>query len=266
MYKAEEKKVQLMTVVKIDSEGLVPAVYKEVGEPDIFVWVSAFVKPEDGQPITEEEFYRLKGEFWFSMSQLHEDKPWGAEWWIRNKFNPDEWLIGGAIPKSRVVEVLPCIGDQIIEYDEEDPRPVIDSAGEWRYQFDRETKVWKRLPKKRNLTWCEKEWNSGGDDGAQEQQRIYDNTQGNTTWQDPYAMTQAFQKNSEESEESEDEDMMSDIDNADIAGRNALYEAEHDKAKDNESFELEEAEELDFEEAEYSELEDVDDSEPEEVK
>ena len=205
---AKEHNVQLMTVVKIHTDELIPAIFERKGEQSILMWVSAFVKPVDGQSITEEQFTRLKGQFWVSISQIHEDLPWG-KWWHRTKYNVDEWLVGGAIPRSRVVEILPLIGAEIIEYDDANPRRVVDSVGKNLYQWDWDTKVWSKISEKRERTWyekesssggndgaekrkrtwCEKEWSSGGNDGAYGQQQVYKKMRYNHMWKDTKKMT-----------------------------------------------------------------------------
>ncbi|KAL1596778.1 hypothetical protein SLS59_007810 [Nothophoma quercina] len=232
----------LMTVVKIHTNELIPAIFERKGEQSILMWVSAFVKPVDGQSITEEQFTRLKGQFWVSMSQIHEDLPW-SKWWHRTKYNVDEWLVGGAIPRSRVV----------------------DSVGKNLYQWDWDTKVWSKISEKRERTWCEKEsssggndgaekrkrtwcekeWSSGGNDGAYGQQQVYKKMRYNHMWKDTKKMTIMSKRPFDEMEAEEGEAEESEAEDS---------EAEDSEAEESEA-ETEISQELDGDENEEGQYE-----------
>ena len=84
-----------------------------------------------------------KPEIWVSMCQVYDDKPWG-DWWLRTSYQVDEWLIGGAMPKSRVLEVFPCRGNTIIYGDESGHGVVTEYYKNIKHRWDCKLTVWRR--------------------------------------------------------------------------------------------------------------------------
>lgn len=107
-----KEKPSLMTVLKISTDGLIPAILKRPSFPDVLVWVSEWVRPDSGQALTVEEFHREDPELWIAVSQLQASETFGRIHFMT--YQEDEWLISDTIPQSRVVEVLPCQGSNII--------------------------------------------------------------------------------------------------------------------------------------------------------
>lgn len=167
---------------------MIPAILGRSGCPDLIVWVSQTARPDNGRPITLEKFLKMnpKPEIWISMAQVHEDKPWG-DWWPHTSYQVDEWLIGGAMPKSRVLEVLPCRGKSIIYDDEFDQGVVTEYLRNIEYWWDCKLTVWRRSEedehffsevitldeKPRKRPCYEIEETSGSDSSAQSQQRCF---------------------------------------------------------------------------------------------
>jgi hypothetical protein len=167
---------------------MIPAILGRSGCPDLIVWISQTAKPENGRPITLEKFLKmdLKPEIWISMAQVYENKPRG-DWWFRTSYQVDEWLIGGAMPKSRVLEILPCHGKSVIYEDEFDQGVVTEYLREVEYWWDCKLTVWRRSEedeqffsevisideKSRKRPCYEIEETNGSDSSAQSQQRCF---------------------------------------------------------------------------------------------
>lgn len=166
---------------------MVPAILGRSGRPDLIVWVSQTARPDNGRPITLEMFLSMdsKPEIWVSMAQVYEDEPWG-DWWLRTSYQVDEWLIGSAMPKSRVLEVLPCHGKSIVYGDEFDHGLITEYLGNIKYWWDCKRTVWRQSqderyysevistdekPCKRSCYEIEESY--GSDSSAQSQKRCF---------------------------------------------------------------------------------------------
>lgn len=47
-----------MIVLKIDTDGLIPAVLKRAGFPDVLVWMFEWFRPDDSRAANAEDFHR----------------------------------------------------------------------------------------------------------------------------------------------------------------------------------------------------------------
>jgi len=192
-----KQKPGLMIVLRISTDGLIPAILKRSGFPDVLVWVSEWVRPDDGRAVTAKEFHRQDPELWIAVSQLQASETFGRIHFMT--YQEDEWLISDTIPQSRVVEVLPCQGPDITHNKEIGPAKVRERANGNMYRWSWRTNVWKRstgrlhakigLRQKRSWDAHELDYMKGVDWSAKAQRRDYKGTRRNRCWVDPETMT-----------------------------------------------------------------------------
>ncbi|KAF2998861.1 hypothetical protein E8E13_003797 [Curvularia kusanoi] len=108
---------KLIVIIKIRTDGMTPALLRIEGQPDLVIWVSDFAKPKDGKPMSWDTLFERapKTEIMLSMKQAHDCGAWGDDFWQKTYWQKDEWLMCRAIPKSRVEDVWPCKGTQIMK-------------------------------------------------------------------------------------------------------------------------------------------------------
>ncbi|KAF2998862.1 hypothetical protein E8E13_003828 [Curvularia kusanoi] len=202
------KGARLINIIKISTEGMIPAVVRRSGHPEFVVWVSESSKPENGQPLPMEAFLALdpKPEVWISMSQIYNDKPFG-DWWFRTSYQEDEWLIDHFMPKSRVLEVLPCKGTKVILEDEANDAVVTEHLGNEEHWWDGSSNIWRKShehPRRREAfsldensteqSWEELEVNNGSGGGARSQRKAFNKRGFNPEWEDSQNMTRPCKK------------------------------------------------------------------------
>lgn len=54
----DKQNPSLMIVLKIDTDGLIPAVLKRAGFPDVLVWMFEWFRPDDSRAANAEDFHR----------------------------------------------------------------------------------------------------------------------------------------------------------------------------------------------------------------
>lgn len=198
-----------MNIIKISTGGTIPAILTGRERRDLLVWVSESAKPENEQRISLETFLRLDPtpEIWISSSQIYGDKPWGPKWWFRTSYQEDEWLIGHAVPKSRVVEVLPCKGTKIVLNNTAGQGVVTESLNDSEYWWDCKATIWRQTrdykpPHKvtsadkesHQRPWHKLEEKSGSSGGARAQRKFYKKRGYNPEWKDSQSMTKRSKK------------------------------------------------------------------------
>ncbi|KAF3038746.1 hypothetical protein E8E11_002225 [Didymella keratinophila] len=160
-----KQKPSLMVLVKVSTEGLIPAILKRSGFPDMLVWV-------------------------------------------------DVWLIADTIPQSRVVEVLPCQGSDIIHNKGNNPKNVRERVNGDTYRWSWHADVWKKSKgrlhakiepqQKRSWEAHELEAMRGVDWSAKAQRQDYRSTRRDCCWTDPETMTTKWSDELGEDDRKED--------------------------------------------------------------
>lgn len=151
------KDARCITIIKAHTDGMVNALLRINGQPDIHVYISEDVKPTNGSSITWTDFINMQSspELWLSMCQLKADRPFG-DWWHRTSYQPDEWLICRAFPKSRVLETWPCTGTTIVQINGSESELVTEHLRGVLYYWNFGAASWQKLQgKKRKLTQSE---------------------------------------------------------------------------------------------------------------
>ena len=137
----DKQKSSLMIVLKINTDGLVPAVLKRAGFPDVLAWVSE-LRPDDGRAANAEDFHRQNPDLWIAVSQLQASETFGRIHFMTHQ--EDEWLISDTIPQSRVVEAVPCQGPVIIHRKGKSPGKVRERVNDSMYRWSWRRNVWKK--------------------------------------------------------------------------------------------------------------------------
>lgn len=200
-----EKGARLINVIKITTEGMIPAILTGDDRGDLLVWVSQSAKPKNGQPIALAKFCSLdpSPEIFISMSQVYNDQPWGP-WWHRTSYQEDKWFIGHAVPKARVVEVLPCTGTNMVSNDR---RLVTEYLFNSQYWWEWTATIWRRtrdykLPneevsaddKPQQPSWFELEEKDSNGGDARSQRMSLKKRGCNPEWEDSHTMTNRSKK------------------------------------------------------------------------
>jgi hypothetical protein len=203
------KDARLINIIKISTEGMIPAILTGPEHGDLLVWVSQSAKPGNEQSMALATFLSLDPtpEIFISMSQAYGDKSWGSRWWVRTSYQEDEWLIGHAVPKSRVVEVLPCTGTKIVLNKKADQGVVTESLDDSEYWWECKATIWRQTrdykpPHKvisadeepRQSSWHELEEKNGSGGGARFQRKCYKKRGYNPEWEDSQSMTKRSKK------------------------------------------------------------------------
>ena len=183
---------------------MIPAILTGREHGNLLVWVSKSARPENEQPISLETFLRLDPtpEIWISCSQIYGDKPWEPKWWFRTSYQENEWLIGHAVPKSRIVEVLPCTGTKIVLDKNAEQKVVTESLNESEYWWECKATIWRpsrnyKPPHKvvsaddkpHQHSWHKLEERNDSGGGARSQRKIYKKRGYNPEWEDSQSMT-----------------------------------------------------------------------------
>jgi hypothetical protein len=194
---------------------MIPAILTGEDRGDLLVWVSQSAKPENGQPIALARFCSLDPtpEIFISMSQVYNDQPWGP-WWHRTSYQEDEWFIGHAVPKARVLEVLPCTNTNIVLNNKTLVTEYLNNSQYW---WERMATIWRRTrdykrpheevsadekPHQRSWFELEEKINNGGD--ARSQRMCYKKRGYNPQWEDPKHMTKRSKRTLAQREQDQD--------------------------------------------------------------